>query len=149
MKKFVFSLERMLVYQQQNLEKEKGILEKLTAARDELEELKNGQETRIAHIQKEIKKRQAEGTTVFILKGCFAVLEGARLQLEDTQKELSQAQARVEKQRRIVTEASKEVKKLEKLKENQLEEYHHDEAKEQQDMITEHVAGAFVRNGVS
>lgn len=149
MKKFVFSLERMLVYQQQNLEKEKGNLGKLTAARDELEELKNGQETRIAHIQKEIKKRQAEGTTVFILKGCFAVLEGARLQLEDTQKELSQAQARVEKQRRIVTEASKEVKKLEKLKENQLEEYHHDEAKEQQDMITEHVAGAFVRNGVS
>lgn len=149
MKKFVFSLERMLVYQQQNLEKEKGILGKLTAARNELEELKNGQETRIAHIQKEIKKRQAEGTTVFILKGCFAVLEGARLQLEDTQKELSQAQARVEKQRRIVTEASKEVKKLEKLKENQLEEYHHDEAKEQQDMITEHVAGAFVRNGVS
>ena len=110
MKKFVFSLERMLVYQQQNLEKEKGILGKLTAARDELEEIKNGQEIRIAHIQKEIKKRQAEGTTVFILKGCFAVLEGARLQLEDTQKELSQAQARVEKQRRIVTEASKEVK---------------------------------------
>ena len=55
----------------------------------------------------------------------------------------------MEKQRHIVTEASKEVKKLEKLKENQLEEYHHDEAKEQQDIITEHVAGTFVRNGVS
>lgn len=47
MKKFVFSLERMLVYQQQNLEKEKGILGKLTAARDELEEIKEGQENRI------------------------------------------------------------------------------------------------------
>lgn len=97
----------------------------------------------------EIKRRQDEGTTVFILKGCFSVLEGVRLQLEDTKRELSQAQARVEKQRHIVTEASKEVKKLEKLKENQLEEYHHDEAKEQQDIITEHVAGTFVRNGVS
>ena len=51
--------------------------------------------------------------------------------------------------RSIVTEASKEVKKLEKLKEKQLEEYRHDEAKEQQDLITEHVAGEFVRNGVS
>ena len=149
MKKFVFSLERMLVYQQQNLEKEKGILGKLTAARDELEEIKEGQENRIANIQMEIKRRQDEGTTVFILKGCFSVLEGVRLQLEDTKKELSQAQGRVEKQRHIVTEASKEVKKLEKLKENQLEEYHHDEAKEQQDIITEHVAGTFVRNGVS
>ena len=55
----------------------------------------------------------------------------------------------MEKQRSIVTEASKEVKKLEKLKEKQLEEYRHDEAKEQQDLITEHVAGEFVRNGVS
>lgn len=97
MKKFVFSLERMLVYQQQNLEKEKGILGKLTAARDELEEIKEGQENRIANIQMEIKRRQDEGTTVFILKGCFSVLEGVRLQLEDTKKELSQAQARVEK----------------------------------------------------
>ena len=38
MKRFVFTLERMLVYQQQNLEKEKGVLGRLTAVRDELEE---------------------------------------------------------------------------------------------------------------
>ena len=49
----------------------------------------------------------------------------------------------------IVTEASPEVKKLEKMTEKQLAEYRHDEAKEQQDLIIEHVAGAFVRNGVS
>ena len=55
----------------------------------------------------------------------------------------------MEKQRSIVTEASKEVKKLEKLKEKQMEEYRHEEAKEQQDLIIEHVAGTFVRNGVS
>ena len=77
------------------------------------------------------------------------MLEGARIQLEETADELTRAQAKVEKQRSIVTEASKEVKKLEKLKEKQLEEYRHDEAKEQQDLITEHVAGEFVRNGVS
>ena len=38
---------------------------------------------------------------------------------------------------------------LEKLKEKQMEEYRHEEAKEQQDLIIEHVAGTFVRNGVS
>ncbi len=48
---------------------------------------------------------------MFILKGCFSVLEGVRLQLEDTKKELSQTQARVEKQRHIVTEASQGSKK--------------------------------------
>lgn len=149
MKKFVFTLERMFIYQEQNLEKEKGILGKLTAVRDELEEEKKDREARIVHIQEEIGRRQAEGTTVFVLKGCYSVLESARLQLDETVKELARAQAKVEKQRHIVTEASKEVKKLEKLKEKQLEEYRHDEAKEQQETIIEHVAGAFVRNGVS
>ena len=38
MKKFVFTLERMLAYQEQNLEKEKGILARITAERDKLEE---------------------------------------------------------------------------------------------------------------
>ena len=149
MKRFVFTLERMLVYQQQNLEKEKGVLGRLTAVRDELEERKRDSESIIRHIQEDIGRRQAQGTTVFILKSCHSVLEGARIQLEETADELTRAQVKVEKQRSIVTEASKEVKKLEKLKEKQLEEYRHDEAKEQQDLITEHVAGEFVRNGVS
>ena len=127
MKRFVFTLERMLVYQQQNLEKEKGVLGRLTAVRDELEERKRDSESIIRHIQEDIGRRQAQGTTVFILKGCHSVLEGARIQMEETADE----------------------KKLEKLKEKQLEEYRHDEAKEQQDLITEHVAGEFVRNGVS
>ncbi len=38
-----------------------------------------------------------------------------------------------------MTETSREVKKLEKLKEKQLEEYHRGEAKEQQETIAEHV----------
>ena len=77
------------------------------------------------------------------------MLEGARIRLEEIETELARTQARVEKQRHVVTEASQEVKKLEKLKEKQMEEYRHEEAKEQQDLIIEHVAGTFVRNGVS
>ena len=48
-----------------------------------------------------------------------------------------------------MTDASQEVKNLKKLNEKQMEEYRHEEAKEQQDLIIEHVAGTFVRNGVS
>ena len=149
MKKFVFTLERMLAYQEQNLEKEKGILARITAERDKLEEDRRDKELRIRHIQEDIGQRQIQGTTVFILKGCYSVLEGARIRLEEIEPELARTQARVEKQRHVVTEASQEVKKLEKLKEKQMEEYRHEEAKEQQDLIIEHVAGTFVRNGVS
>ena len=83
MKKFVFTLERMLAYQEQNLEKEKGILARIMAERDKLEEDRRDKELRIRHIQEDIGQRQIQGTTVFILKGCYSVLEGVRIGLEE------------------------------------------------------------------
>ena len=84
-----------------------------------------------------------------MLKACYSILDSARNQLEELEKERKLLQAGLERQRQVVTEASREVKKLEKLKEKQLEEYHRGEAKEQQETIAEHVAGNFVRRGAS
>ena len=149
MKKFAFSLERMLNFQSQNLEKEMGILGRMTAERDALEARKRDMAEKAAGIQAEIARREAEGTTIFMLKACYSILESARNQLEELEKERKLLQAGLERQRQVVTEASREVKKLEKLKEKQLEEYHRGEAKEQQETIVEHVAGNFVRRGAS
>lgn len=149
MKKFAFSLERMLNFQSQNLEKEMGILGRMTAERDALEAQKQDMAEMAAGVQADIARREAEGTTIFMLKACFSILESARNQLEELEEELKLLQAGLERQRQIVTEASREVKKLEKLKEKQLEEYHRGEAKEQQETIAEHVAGNFVRRGAS
>ena len=149
MKKFAFSLERMLNFQSQNLEKEMGILGRMTAERDALEAQKQDMAEKAAGVQADIARREAEGTTIFMLKACFSILESARNQLEEMEEELRLLQAGLERQRQIVTEASREVKKLEKLKEKQLEEYHRGEAKEQQETIAEHVACNFVRRGAS
>ena len=149
MKKFAFSLERMLNFQSQNLEKEMGILGRMTAERDALEAQKRDMADKAAGVQADITRREEEGTTIFMLKACFSILESARNQLEEMEEELKLLQAGLERQRQIVTEASREVKKLEKLKEKQLEEYHRGEAKEQQETIAEHVAGNFVRRGAS
>ena len=135
MKKFAFSLERMLNFQSQNLEKEMGILGRMTAERDALEAQKRDMADKAAGVQADITRREAEGTTIFMLKACFSILESARNQLEEMEEELKLLQAGLERQRQIVTEASREVKKLEKLKEKQLEEYHRGEAKEQQETI--------------
>ena len=102
-----------------------------------------------AGVQADITRREAGGTTIFMLKACFSILESARNQLEEMEEELKLLQAGLERQRQIGTEAAREVKKLEKLKEKQLEEYHRGEAKEQQETIAEHVAGNFVRRGAS
>ena len=149
MKKFAFSLERMMNFQSQNLEKEMGILGRMTAERDALEAQKQDMAEKAAGVQADIARREAEGTTIFMLKACFSIRESARNQLEEMEEELRLLQAGLERQRQIVTEASREVKKLEKLKEKQLEEYHRGEAKEQQETLAEHGAGNFVRRGAS
>ena len=149
MKKFAVSRERMLNCQSQNLEKEMGSLGRITAERDALEARKRDMAEKAAGIQAEIARREAEGTTIFMLKACYSILESARNQLEELEKERKLLPAGLERQRQVVTEASREVKKLEKLKEKQLEEYHRGEAKEQQETIAEHVAGNFVRRGAS
>lgn len=149
MKKFVFSLERMLTYQVQNLDKEKGILGRLTAEKDWLETRKSEMQTSNAKIRKEMERQERDGTTVFVLKGYYSMLESGRKQLEMLEAKLAAITVQMEQQRKAVIAASQEVKKLEKLKETQLEEYRRNEAKEQQEIISEHVAETFVRNGVS
>lgn len=149
MKKFVFSLERMLTYQVQNLDKEKSILGRLTAEKDWLETRKSEMQTSNAAIRREMEQQERNGTTVFVLKGYYSMLESGRRQLEMLEGQLAVITAKMEQQQKAVLAASQEVKKLEKLKETQLEEYRRNEAKEQQEIIAEHVAETFVRNGVS
>lgn len=146
MKKFAFSLERMLSYQIQNLDKEQGIMGRLTAERDRLEARKEALKLENARIRADMDQKEAAGTTVFVLKACYLVLESGRKQLEALEDDLSTITEKIEHQRQVVLTASQEVKKLEKLKENQLQEYRRNEAKEQQEIIAEHVAEAFVRN---
>lgn len=146
MKKFAFSLERMLSYQIQNLDKEQGIMGRLTAQRDRLEARKEALKLENARIRADMDQKEAAGTTVFVLKACYLVLESGRKQLEALEDDLSTITEKIERQRQVVLTASQEVKKLEKLKENQLQEYRRNEAKEQQEIIAEHVAEAFVRN---
>ena len=146
MKKFAFSLERMLSYQIQNLDKEQGIMGRLTAQRDRLEARKEALKLENARIRADMDQKEAAGTTVFVLKACYLMLESGRKQLEALEDDLSAIAEKIERQRQGVLAGSQEVKKLEKLKENQLQEYRRNEAKEQQEIIAEHVAEAFVRN---
>ena len=133
-------------YQIQNLDKEQGIMGRLTAERDRLEARKEELKLENARTRADMDQKEAAGTTVFALKACYMVLDSGRKQLEALEDDLSAIAGKIERQRQVVLAASQEVKKLEKLKENQLQEYRRNEAKEQQEIIAEHVAEAFVRN---
>lgn len=149
MKKFVFPLERMLEYQVQVLDKEKGILGRFIAERNSLEDKIAQLKKNLSKVRTDMALKEAEGTTIFVLKSFFSILESGRIQVEELEARLVQVSVRLEQQRQVVTAASQEVKKLERLKENQWEEYRRAEAKEQQELIIEHVSGEFVRRGGS
>lgn len=149
MKKFIFPLERMLNFQEQDLEKERGVMSRLLAYRTQLEEKRRLLSAEMERVQKERENAIRKGTTVFELRSSGVLLVSGKKQLEELRNESLRIEEEIEKQRQVVVSASQEVKKLENLKDKQLEEYRQEEAREQQEMISEHVSGSFVRNGVS
>ena len=124
-------------------------MSRLLAARTGLEEKRLRLMEEMEEIQSERGKEIRKGTTIFSLLSSSVLLVSGKKQLEEIRNELNRIDEEIEKQRQIVVSVSQEVKKLENLKEKQLEEYRHAEAKEEQEMISEHVSGSFVRNGVS
>lgn len=149
MKKFSFSLARMLNYQEQILEKEKGTMGRLIAERDEMEARQGVILEQMDQIHGEMDREIQKGTTIYQINVFTAVIKSGKTQMEELKKHILVRNSEIERQRQVVIEASREVKKLEKLKEKQLEEYRHSEQKEQEESISEHVSESFVRRGVS
>ncbi|MFQ9637873.1 MAG: flagellar FliJ family protein [Eisenbergiella sp.] len=139
----------MLNFQEQDLEKERGVMSRLLAYRSQLEEKRRILSADMERVQKERETAIRKGTTVFELRSSSVLLVSGKKQLEELQNERIRIDEEIEKQRQVVVSASQEVKKLENLKDKQLEEYRQEEAREQQEIISEHVSGSFVRNGVS
>lgn len=149
MKKFSFSLARMMNYEEQLLEKEKGTMARLIAERDEMEARRQMIMDQLDKIHGEMDREIRKGTTIYQINAYTAVIKTGKTQLEELKKYILIRNSEIERQRQVVIEASREVKKLEKLKEKQLEEYHHSERKEQEELISEQVSNTFVRRGVS
>lgn len=145
MKKFKFTLDKLLDYKGQILDKEKNDLAALNMARVEALELKEGLEAELRRNQDEFNKKAAEGISpsdMVLFTNYHNVL---RLRIEDTQKEIEGLERKIEQQLIVVTEASKDVKSLEKLEEKQLEDYRFKVQKSEESFIEEYVNAATVR----
>lgn len=137
MKKFEFTLERLKNYREQLEEQEKNDLAALRAER----------EIMIEHEQELIRliTRKNEDLRVMYQKGAFPneltaanrFLTVKKQELELQRLEILRKEDEIEHKLEQVVEAKKEVKKLEKLEEKQLEEYHALEQKENEKFIEE------------
>lgn len=137
MKKFSFSLEKVLSYKETVLEKEKGELAKLNGQRRELVQQQQYLEEALALESSAFQIKMAKGINVSELQRFQFIKSNAESQIKQLKEQIILKDRQIERQRNVVIEADRDVSKFSKLKEKQVEEYKYLDAKEQKDMVLE------------
>lgn len=144
MKKFNFTLQSLKRYNDQVLSGEKSVLGRLRA---ELAEQQAELDAKNAEYEQSIIRLNtlvSEGTTATRLSLHKKYVSSLQQDIYRIRAMMTQKREEIEIQLEKVVEATKEVSKLEKLEEKQLEEYRYAVQKEEEQRIEE-----FVSNGVS
>lgn len=144
MKKFNFTLQSLKKYNDQVLDSEKSILGRLRA---ELAEMQSELDAKVAEYEQSIDKLNElvrGGTTAMRLSLHKKYVSSLQQDIYRIKGLMAHKREEIETQLQKVIDATKEVSKLEKLEEKQLEEYRYASQKEQEQIIEE-----FVTNGSS
>lgn len=137
MKKFVFSMQKMRDYKKQILESEKNVLLGLRREKNVLEEKMTQLDETMNKLRHDSNEEVAKGTTAAKLMFYSMQMDGVKREQTQTKYQINLADMKIEKQRRNVVKLSQELSGLDKLEEQQLEEYRRLEAKENQTSIEE------------
>ena len=144
MKKFNFTLQSLKKYNDQVLDSEKSVLGRLRA---ELAEMQAELDNKTAEYEQSIDKLNElvrGGTTAMRLSLHKKYVSSLQQDIYRIKGRMELKHEEIENQLQEVIDATKEVSKLEKLVEKQLEEYRYAAQKEQEQIIEE-----FVTNGSS
>ncbi|MEG1777507.1 MAG: flagellar export protein FliJ [Angelakisella sp.] len=145
MKKFEFSLGRMLDYRQSLLEKEKNTLMQLFAKRNSIEDEIEENEGQRRETAEELRALTEKGTTITEIQRLNYRLEAIRRRAKRLIQDMQDTELAIEEQREVVTESSQTVKSLELLRDNQREEYDYASRKEEEERIAELISSKIAR----
>ena len=148
MRKFEFTMRKILDLKNNILEAEKNRLGQLQEAQRRIEAEIAQLEQAMQDISHEMTDKQTEGVTVAELIAYNARRANIRMQLEELAKRLVDAKKSVDHQMQIVVEASREVSKIEKVEERQYEVYREGEKKAESARVEELVANNVCRRQV-
>ena len=123
MKKFKFTLGRMLDYKDQLLDEEKNKLALLRKKKQEIDDHIESLLRELDKISVTMRQEQERGITAFQLLSYESQRTNIRRQIEQLKKEQALAKLEVKRQVQVVVQATQEVSKLDKLQDKQLEEY--------------------------
>ena len=123
MKKFKFTLGRMLDYKDQLLDEEKNKLALLRKKKQEIDDHIESLLRELDKISVTMRQEQERGITAFQLLSYESQRTNIRRQIEQLKKEQALAKLEVKRQVQVVVQATQQVSKLDKLQDKQLEEY--------------------------
>ncbi len=149
MKKFQFSLSKVLDYKDQVLEKEKNHLANLHAKKARIDQCINDFQVEFEAVNQRFMKETAQGISVIQIKTFEFQLQSIRLQIKQLQSEQKALSQTIEKQIQVVIEASQEVTGLDKLEEKQRMEYNIEQAKGNEAQIAEFVSSRLIRQRIA
>lgn len=149
MKKFQFTLKKMLGYKEQIADREKNTLAALRIICDKIQANITRLEEAFTQNALALREEQAFGITRAELMAYDNRMKDIRNQIKRLKQELEIAQRDVEVQLEVVIVAVKEVSTLEKLEEHQREEYDKLVQKEEELYIEEYITSETVRKKIS
>lgn len=145
MKKFQFSLQKLMDFREQELDRQKNTLSMLQADLRHIQEAREVLLDKVDEQSEQLERvcRLGSSASDIAMRKRYIVTLQQEIHLKEQQ--ALQKQQEIEQQLGVVVEATKDVKTLEKLEEKQLEEYNHQAGKENEQFIEEFVSGQTVR----
>lgn len=144
MKKFAFSLNKMLDYKDQMLQKEKGTLSQFRSQKNKVDKQIEMLEQEFLLCDEKLKEESKKGITVVKVQSYNFMLGNIRQQIKQLTLQQKVFEAAIENQIKVVVAASQEVSGLDKLKEKQLEEYNQMVAKSDELIISEFISSKLI-----
>lgn len=145
MKKFQFTLQKLMDFRQQELDRQKNTLSALQADLQRIYREKEELIRRVEESSEELDLVCRQGAQAFEISVRKRYIVTLQQEIHEHDASAAVKQQEINKQLGVVVEATKDVRTLEKLEEKQLEEYKAAAAKENEQFIEEFVSGQSIR----
>lgn len=149
MKKFQFTLQKLMDFRQQELDRQKNTLSVLQADLQRIYQEKEELIRRVEESSADLELVCRQGAQAFEISVRKRYIVTLQQEIHEHDASAAVKQQEINKQLGVVVEATKDVRTLEKLEEKQLEEYKAAATKENEQFIEEFVSGQSIRKSQS
>jgi len=146
MKKFQFTLQKLMDYREQELDRQKNTLNALRGELNKIESAAADLRRKVFAESTELERVCSEGAQAYEISGRKRYIVTLQQEIHMREAQAVQKRHEIDAQLGVVVEATKDVKTLEKLEEKQLEEYRALENKENEQFIEEFVSNSALRS---